>query len=550
MLDLKSVYLYFLSIKKITIKSIREIFFSTSFYNKLLLSQNPSRLFFYPNPYLLSPLLNHKDLLLKISKFEANYFWNDSNKSDNEKKNLHSFLWLNLIDRKNEKETIEKIVGDWIKKYGNYKKDIWNENLLSKRTMAWISNADIILGNKEDRFQKLFFSSLLKQINFLKKNLKIISYETTQISCLAAIILSGLVFKEYFNNYHFGLKELKKIINNFFDKNGFPKNKNSENLIIFLQYFILIKEWIKSAQEPVPDYIDEIIEKNLICLNSLKNESKRLPLFNGVTEKNLEEFFLYLEKLNYQFDKKLKFVGQIQIIKNKKNILYFDSGEPPLHQFSRDYQSGPLSFEYFNEDNKIITNCGYGRKISKKTQLISKFTSAQSTLCLNDTSVVKFKKNNLINKIYGPTISNSFKIFDINREENKTDISIAATHNAYLDKFGFLHKRLIKVLKKNGNIIGTDSLIKKKNTSNGANYSIRFHIYPGINVVQTVSGKSILLQISKNKSWIFLSENQDLQIEKGLFLGRNKVLNNHCIVIYGNTKNQNTDIKWELRKSN
>ena len=66
--------------------------------------------------------------------------------------------------------------------------------------MAWISNADIILGNKEDKFQKLFFSSLLKQINFLKKNLKIISYETTQISCLAAIILSGLVFKEYFNN--------------------------------------------------------------------------------------------------------------------------------------------------------------------------------------------------------------------------------------------------------------------------------------------------------------------------------------------------------------
>ena len=87
-------------------------------------------------------------------------------------------------------------------------------------------------------------------------------------------------------------------------------------------------------------------------------------------------------------------------------------------------------------NNKIITNCGYGRKISNKTQLISKFTSAQSTLCLNDTSVVKFKKNNLINKAYGATISNSFKIFDINIEENKTDTSIAATHNAYLDKYG------------------------------------------------------------------------------------------------------------------
>ena len=49
---------------------------------------------------------------------------------------------------------------------------------------------------------------------------------------------------------------------------------------------------------------------------------------------------------------------------------------------------------------------------------------------------------------------------------------------------------------------------------------------------------------------IFLTDDQDLQIEKGLFLGRNKVLNNNCIVIYGNTKSESIDIKWELKKSN
>ena len=155
-----------------------------------------------------------------------------------------------------------------------------------------------------------------------------------------------------------------------------------------------------------------------------------------------------MSKLNYVFNKKLKFVGQIQIIKNKKNTLYFDSGEPPVYEYSKDYQSGPLSFEYFCEGNKIITNCGYGRKISKKTQLISKFTSAQSTLCLNDTSVVKFQRNNLINKTFGSTISDGFKIYDIAREEGKNDTFVAATHNAYLSKYGYLHRREIKVLKK------------------------------------------------------------------------------------------------------
>ena len=65
-------------------------------------------------------------------------------------------------------------------------------------------------------------------------------------------------------NYELGQKELKKLIDDFFDKNGFPKNRNCENLIGVLQYFVLIKEWIKLGQEIVPDYLDDIINKNLI----------------------------------------------------------------------------------------------------------------------------------------------------------------------------------------------------------------------------------------------------------------------------------------------
>ncbi len=547
MISLKNIYIYFLSIKRLIAKSIKEFFFSTSFYNRYLDTKIPSRFFFYPNPYLLSPFINHKDLLIKISDDDVKNFL--INLLENkEKKNIHSFLWLNLIDRKNDKKIIQKIIKEWIKKNQNYKRDIWSEGLISLRIISWISNADVILNNTQRDSNNSFYQCLIRQINFLKKNFKNTLDENKKIAAISAIILSGLVFKEYYVNYKLGLKELKKIVETYFDKNGFPKNRNFENLITFTQYFILIKEWIKNGQEIVPDYLEDIIEKNLICLNSLDNPSKKLPLFNGSTEKNLDNFFQYLNKLNYNLKKNLKSVGQIQIIKNKKSTLYFDSGEPPTYKLSKDYQSGPLSFEYSNDNDKIITNCGYGRKISKRVQLISKFTSAQSTLCINDTSVVKFKKNSLINKAYGSTINNSFKIIDVNREEDKKNITISATHNAYLDKFGYLHKRTIKFYKKNSDIIGNDNLIKKNGTSN-VNFSIRFHLYPGISTVKTMSGKSILLQINKKKSWLFSSENHEINIEKSLFLGGNKALNNQCIVIYGNTEDQDVNIEWKLKKA-
>ena len=546
MLYFKNVYIYFLSLKKIILKKFIEFFFSTKYYNKSLETKIPSRFFFYPNPYLLSPLVNHSEALYKISKDNANINWDDIDKNK-EKNKIHNFLWLNLVDRKNNPEIIQKIIFDWSIKYGNYKKEVWNNNSINLRTISWISNAEIILNNNDKSFEKLFLKCLLKQINFIKKNVNN-SEDNKKIASISTIILSGLVFREYYYNFKFGIKELKKLIDNFFDKNGFPKNRNCENLLTFLQYFILIKEWIKQGQEIIPEYLEEIIEKNLVCLNSFKNSSNKLPLFNGSTEKNLESFLEYLEKLNYNFEEKLKSVGQMQIIRNKKATLYFDSGEPPSYKLSKDYQSGPLSFEYLSDDEKIITNCGFGRKISKKIELISKFTSAQSTLCINDTSVVKFKKNNLINRAYGSTISNSFKTFDIDRVEDKSNILISATHDAYLEKFGYLHRRTIKFFKKNNDLVGKDTLIKK-NSSLNVNFSIRFHLYPGISTVKTISGKSVLLQINKKKSWIFSSQNQKIDVEKSLFLGGNKALNNQCIVIYGNTQNGDVDVEWKLKKA-
>ena len=89
---------------------------------------------------------------------------------------------------------------------------------------------------------------------------------------------------------------------------------------------------------------------------------------------------------------------------------FFDSGEPPKKDFSKGYQSGPLSFEYYLDGKKIITNCGFGSNISSKAELLSRLTSAQSTLTLNDTSVTKFESNIFINRVFGNSIKNTFKI--------------------------------------------------------------------------------------------------------------------------------------------
>ena len=194
-------------------------------------------------------------------------------------------------------------------------------------------------------------------------------------------------------------------------------------------------------------------------------------------------------------------INQISISRGKKFLLFFDVGSPPRKKNSSSYQSGPLSFEYFIDNHKIVTNCGFGNKISKKAELISRLTTAQSTLCLNDSSVTKFERNNLINSAFGASITTSFNVFDFNNDEDIKFISVSAKHDAYKKNFDYIHERKIRINKKNGNLLGVDNLISENNYKrSGNNYSIRFHLYPGINAVQTIGKNSVLIQIEKNKS--------------------------------------------------
>lgn len=549
--SLKAAYFYFLAVKILLFRFVKKIYFSTNFYNNSLKTKLPEQLYFYPNPFLLSSFVNEKMFNFKLSNVNIDIFWNEFD-SPKEEQDLNSFFWLNLINRKNDGLAIQQIISIWIKNNNKYKNKNWDQLQISKRILAWILNADIILNNADKSFKESFFNSIIIQINHLKKNFNDENDPAKRIEIISAIILSGLVFKEYNFNFEKGIRGLKDIVENFFDNDGCPINRNIYDLVQCSKFLVLIKECCKDAQEYIPDFLDDIINKLINCLFSLQTPTNKNPLFNGANEFKMDNYLEYLNGLEYKPSNIINKINQIYIGRNKKSLLFFDVGSPPEKKYSKKYQSGPLSFEYFIDDCKIITNCGFGSKISKKAELVSRLTSAQSTLCLNDSSVVKFERNDLINNAFGKSIINSFKVYDLNIDDNKNHLILSAKHNAYENNFNYLHQRIIKIDKKNNNLLGEDNLIaanKKKKLV--TTYSIRFHLYPGISAVQTMGKNSILLQIEKNKSLIFNSNGENLILEKSIFLGRNQIVNNFCITISGSLNNsENKNITWELKKNN
>ena len=543
MFGLKSVYFYLIACQITLIKFLKKLYFSSQNYNKSLESKTPQQIYYNPNPFLLSIITSYSNQSFKISEIDANVFWLEDKRK--ETKQLHNFFWLNLIDRKTDYKNIKKIIYVWMLKNSKYKKEIWETSTLSARVISWILNSDIILNNSTFDFRKNFLNCIISQTNHLKRNIKFEKDLSKKLEILTAIILSGLVFKEYEENFDNAIKELENLVKIYFDKDGFPLSRNPSDLVFFSKYLIFCKEVIKDSQKYIPEFLEDIIKKNLNCIHFIKTPNQQLPLFNGANIIKLKQIEKYLE--NYK-PNKIDNLGGLFKIKFKNHFLLIDVKSPPQKKFSQSYQSGPLSFEYFLDGIKIITNSGFGNHISKKAELLSRLTACQSTLTINETTVTKFERNEMINKVFGNSIKNSFKSFDFIKKNENDLIGCSASNNGYERNFGCIHKREVYINKKDNFLKGTDHILKAKDGF-PIRYAFRFHINPKLNVVKTMSGNSALIQISKNKSLLFSVSNENLHIEKSIFLGEKKIIDGTCITISGNLVNKNKIFNWEIKKN-
>ena len=518
---------------------IKNFYLNSNIYNKKI-SKIPNRSIEYkPSPSLLDCLIKYEKKKIKIEDLYLNSIWSNKDLAEEDYKNLHSFFWLFSLDLKSSKKITQSVILNWIEGNNNYNKKNWEVDILSRRIIAWISNSKLTYENSEDDYKNKFNTIIQKQINHLINEIeKSKLFDDKMIGC-AAIILTGLSFKEdkYLN---FGLTLLKKIINFSFDNQSFPKSRSIRQLNFYLKYFVLIREWLKESQNEIPEYIDEIIfylgkSYSILCQGIKKN-----ILFNGNHEGENNDFDQYLNNHGYKFKNNSLEAGGYAILKNKKISLVMDIGPTPEKKFSKNYQCGALSFEIISNNKKLICNSGYFQKIKHKLNDISRSSANHSTLIIDNHSSCKINSSKL-------EIENNLKILKKTTVMEKNYWNICASHDGYNKRYGVIHEREIEFFPENYKFIGQDKLLKKKNFKS-SNFEIRFHLEPNVKIMKTQDGKSILIDI-ENEGWKFTAQGYTIDIETGLYFGKkNSFTENQNLFISGITQNEDQIIKWEFEK--
>ena len=519
---------------------IKEIYLKSNLYNNKISKIDLSNITYRPSLSILSCLVKYDKKKIKIEELYKDNIWENKLLSGNNLNKINNFYWLFSIDLKSSPNITQSIIIKWIEKNKNYNSLTWQIDILSKRIISWIANSKLTYDQSDTKYKNEFNFSVNKQVNHLINEItKSQSVDDKLLGC-TAIIITGLSYEnEKFINY--GLELLRRIINNSFDNEYFPKTRSIRQLNFYLKYFVLVRELLKESFNDIPEYLDEIIfylGKSYAAFSKLEQSL----LFNGNHQNDLTEFNKYLELFKYKFENSNNEIGGYAILKNKNCILAMDVGNSPQRRFSYYYQSGALSFEFFYKDKKLISNSGYFQDYKNKLNLISKSTAAQSTLVIDNHSSCSFR-NSRRNKV----LENGLKIIDKNVVNEKNYWLIKASHNGFLKKFGILHERSLEYFVEKNKLIGTDKIILNKKLDS-KNYAIRFHMDPSVKLTKTLNNKTILIEI-ENSGWRFSSNCEIINIESGIYFGnKNLSRENQNICLSGKTKDINQEIKWVFEK--
>jgi len=157
MYRLKSIKLYFFSILKLSFLSLKNYYFTSHFYNKKLVTFIPDRIFYSPSSHLSASLTTVNYDFYKITNTSLEELWHTHSEDKQKFENLHSFLWLTKVDRKNSKIITKDIIKSWMSNFFNYEPNAWEMEITAKRIIAWTSNTDITLEDSDKTYKEKFF---------------------------------------------------------------------------------------------------------------------------------------------------------------------------------------------------------------------------------------------------------------------------------------------------------------------------------------------------------------------------------------------------------
>ena len=242
--------------------------------------------------------------------------------------------------------------------------------------------------------------------------------------------------------------------------------------------------------------------------------------------------------------------GYARLAAGETVVLADAGGAPPIHLSDRAH-AGCGSFEMSSGYEPIITNCGAPTDETGDWYVVSRSTAAHSTLTIEDLSsarLLKAQVNVAGRELFWLSGPNHVQ-HEVAEDENYVSVRIA--HDGYRDRFGYVHRRRLTLLKTGLALEGHDHLLPASNGSELeaiGRFAIRFHLHPRIAANFARNTNAIALTTPSGQVWRFMADGAEVDLEESIFFADPICLRRSFQIVLKGQCNKATSVHWKFEK--
>jgi uncharacterized heparinase superfamily protein len=141
---------------------------------------------------------------------------------------------------------------------------------------------------------------------------------------------------------------------------------------------------------------------------------------------------------------------------------------------------------------------------------------------------------------------------ELTREESEAASRVEASHDGYVRRFGFLHRRQLVLTSDGREVRGEDMLLPsgRKRKLEATTFDVSFHLGAGVQVSPTADGLAALQRLPGGAAWQFRCRGGMLTSESSVWIdGDGRPQPTQQLVVNGEAPAGGANVSWVLKRA-
>ena len=467
---------------------------------------------------------------------------------------LHSFAWLRdlstVATRAQGAPIAEALMARWLDAHAD-KVDgrAWAPDLWGRRILHWTAHAPLILSSTDLIYRSRVLNTLARGSRHLDRGADKAAPGPARIAAWCGVVTAGLLIPGGDPRRAFGEAGLARALASGLTDDGGAVSRSPAMLLDTIALLSSLREVYEARREEPPAILAATLARAVPALLGAMHGDRTLSSWQGAGPSTETHVAAVIEasRVRTRPLRQSRDWGYQRLAAGGA-VLIVDAAPPPVARVVEGGCASTLAFEFSDGAQRLVVNCGGARAgVAQLPPALAeglRTTAAHSTLTLADSNSTAIHADG--------TLGRGVTEVELSRQESDAASRIEASHDGYVRRWGFRHRRQLLLTGDGRELRGEDALLPegRRRRTGATGFALRFHLGRGVDASSTADGQGAILRLPGGALWQFRCRGGALAIEESLWIdGDGRPVATRQLVVAGEAAAGGAHVSWALKRA-